>query len=135
MGVCQMAGPALYGVMVSWLYALYSFDYRWSISSKRLPERIAFFQQHWAFFLGEPQALMLSNGICALSSCTLRLLVSSPFINSLPQFSEIPGLVLSQLFSASIFPAFLSAEFKSCMPLSARLQGEFCASVTCCLDM
>lgn len=47
-----VAGPALYGVMVSWLYALYSFDYRWGLSNKRLPERIAFFQQHWAFFLG-----------------------------------------------------------------------------------
>jgi len=46
------AGPALYGVMVSWLYALYSFDYRWSISNTRLPDRIAFFQRHWAFFLG-----------------------------------------------------------------------------------
>ncbi len=46
------AGSALYGVMVSWLYALYSFDYRWGLSNKRLPERIAFFQQHWAFFLG-----------------------------------------------------------------------------------
>jgi etoposide-induced 2.4 mRNA len=37
---------------VSWLYALYSFDYKWGLSSKGLQERIAFFQQHWAFFLG-----------------------------------------------------------------------------------
>jgi hypothetical protein len=56
--------------MVSWLYALYSFDYRWGISNKRLPERIAFFQQHWAFFLGAPRLLtpllaFLLNHFCA----------------------------------------------------------------------
>lgn len=43
-----------YFVLVSWLYALYSFDYKWSLNSRRLQERIAFFEQHWAFFSGAP---------------------------------------------------------------------------------
>ena len=60
------AGRGLYGVMVSWLYALYSFDYRWSLSNKRLPERIAFFQQHWAFFLG---ALCTAPCLKAVANC------------------------------------------------------------------
>ena len=47
-----LAGKPLYLVLVSWLYALYSFDYRWGLSRKHLQQRIAFFQQHWAFFLG-----------------------------------------------------------------------------------
>jgi len=46
-------GKLLYLVLVSWLYALYSFDYRWGLSRKHLQQRVAFFQQHWAFFLGE----------------------------------------------------------------------------------
>ena len=48
-----VAGKPLYLVLVSWLYALYSFDYRWGLSRKHLQQRIAFFQQHWAFFLGK----------------------------------------------------------------------------------
>jgi etoposide-induced 2.4 mRNA len=46
-------GFALYFVLVSWLYALYSFDYRWALARQRLPERIALFQTHSAFFLGD----------------------------------------------------------------------------------
>ena len=48
------AGNAAYFMLVSWLYALYSFDYKWSLTSRKLQERIAFFEQHWAFFLGAP---------------------------------------------------------------------------------
>ena len=33
-------------------YALYSFDYRWSLARARLPDRIHLFQTHSAFFLG-----------------------------------------------------------------------------------
>ncbi|KAK9836349.1 hypothetical protein WJX81_007690 [Elliptochloris bilobata] len=47
-----VVGKVAYFVLVSWLYALYSFDYKWSLTSRRLQERIAFFEQHWAFFLG-----------------------------------------------------------------------------------
>ena len=32
---------------------LYSFDYRRGLRLKRPKQHVAFFQQHWAFFLGE----------------------------------------------------------------------------------
>lgn len=53
------AGKVLYYFLVSWLYALYSFDYRWGLSHKHLQQRVAFFQQHWAFFLGGLPACLL----------------------------------------------------------------------------
>ncbi len=51
--LCASGGPA-YFVLVSWLYALYSFDYKWSLTSRRLQDRISFIEEHWAFFLGAP---------------------------------------------------------------------------------
>ena len=60
------AGNAAYFVLVSWLYALYSFDYKWSLTSRRLQERIAFFEQHWAFFLGAPR-LCAGSSACVAS--------------------------------------------------------------------
>ncbi len=48
------AGGPAYFVLVSWLYALYSFDYKWSLTSRRLQDRISFIEEHWAFFLGAP---------------------------------------------------------------------------------
>ena len=47
-------------MLVSWLYALYSFDYRWSLARTRLPDRIHLFQTHSAFFLGKPAQLRWS---------------------------------------------------------------------------
>ncbi len=58
----SVAGKPLYLVLVSWLYALYSFDYRWGLSRKHLQQRIAFFQQHWAFFLGEHVLAKVQGG-------------------------------------------------------------------------
>jgi hypothetical protein len=46
------AGPALNFVLLSWLYALYCFDYKWSLHGVQLQQRIAYFERHWAFFLG-----------------------------------------------------------------------------------
>jgi hypothetical protein len=58
------AGRLLYYIQVSWLYALYSFDYRWGLSHKHLQQRVAFFQQHWAFFLGGfPSCLLPRAGL------------------------------------------------------------------------
>ena len=39
-------------MLLSWLYALYSFDYKWSLTNMPLTQRIAFFENHWAFFNG-----------------------------------------------------------------------------------
>ena len=92
---CQMyasvhAGKVLYYFLVSWLYALYSFDYRWGLSHKHLQQRVAFFQQHWAFFLGGLPAwfrfLSLKTMLCKASwhrrlvvlSLCLRMDISTP---------------------------------------------------------
>lgn len=47
-----LAGPALNFVLLSWLYALYCFDYKWSLHGVQLQQRVAYFERHWAFFLG-----------------------------------------------------------------------------------
>ena len=59
------AGAAAYFVLVSWLYALYSFDYAWSLQRQRLPQRIALFQTHSAFFLGAPAPCPQPTGASA----------------------------------------------------------------------
>ncbi len=46
------AGPGLSFLLLSCLYALYCFDYKWSLHSVPLAQRIAYFERHWAFFLG-----------------------------------------------------------------------------------
>ena len=46
------AGPLLNFVLLSWLYALYCFDYKWSLHGVALQQRIAYFERHWCFFLG-----------------------------------------------------------------------------------
>ena len=46
------AGAAANFLLLSWLNALYSFDYKWALTNRRLPERIQIFEQHWAFFAG-----------------------------------------------------------------------------------
>lgn len=50
------AGPALNFLLLSWLYALYCFDYKWALHSVQLQQRIAYFERHWAFFLGKALA-------------------------------------------------------------------------------
>ena len=55
---------------MSWLYALYCFDYKWSLHSVPLEARLRFFEQHWAFFAGEALALShlrsLATNLCKL---------------------------------------------------------------------
>ena len=48
----MIAGFPVSFVLLSWLNALYSFDYKWSLSRHKLEERVKFFEQHWAFFAG-----------------------------------------------------------------------------------
>ncbi|WIA37364.1 hypothetical protein OEZ86_014292 [Tetradesmus obliquus] len=45
-------GPVLNVLLLSWLYAYYCFDYKWALQGARLPQRLAFFEAHWAFFAG-----------------------------------------------------------------------------------
>lgn len=48
----MIAGPVLNVLLLSWLYAYYCFDYKWALQGARLPQRLAFFETHWAFFAG-----------------------------------------------------------------------------------
>ena len=41
--------------MMAWLYALYCFDYSWSLHGVPLPARVRELEEGWAFFLGEGQ--------------------------------------------------------------------------------
>ncbi len=50
---------------MSWLYALYCFDYKWSLHSVPLEARLRFFEQHWAFFAG--------TACCILALCPLAM--------------------------------------------------------------
>ncbi|GAB4821815.1 hypothetical protein N2152v2_008861 [Parachlorella kessleri] len=52
LGLIPVIGPPLGFVGMSWLYALYCFDYKWSLHSVPLEARLRFFEQHWAFFAG-----------------------------------------------------------------------------------
>jgi len=36
----------------SWLYALYSFEYKWALEGWPLERRLTYFEQHWAYFAG-----------------------------------------------------------------------------------
>ncbi|GAX82341.1 hypothetical protein CEUSTIGMA_g9770.t1 [Chlamydomonas eustigma] len=45
-------GNPLHFVMMSWLWAYYCFDYRWTLQGLPLSERLGLFEAHWAFFGG-----------------------------------------------------------------------------------
>ena len=57
-------------LLLSWLNALYSFDYKWSLTSHSLQKRVHFFEHHWAFFAGkcaDPSVLLGSEDESASS--------------------------------------------------------------------
>jgi len=45
-------GPLLTAICVCWLYALYSFEYKWQHQQWPLETRLAFFEERWPYFLG-----------------------------------------------------------------------------------
>eukprot|EP00879_Flechtneria_rotunda_P027198 GHRR01029079.1.p1 GENE.GHRR01029079.1~~GHRR01029079.1.p1 ORF type:complete len:159 (-),score=18.49 GHRR01029079.1:658-1134(-) len=47
------AGFTLNVLFLSWLYAYYCYDYKWSLQGKHLPARLSYFEANWAFFAGE----------------------------------------------------------------------------------
>lgn len=58
-GRLPLVGPTLGFLLLSCLYALYCFDYKWSLHSVPLQQRISYFEQHWVFFLGFGMATVL----------------------------------------------------------------------------
>jgi len=45
-------GGALGFMMWAWLYAYFSFDYKWALSNWTFERRVQFFEGHWLFMLG-----------------------------------------------------------------------------------
>lgn len=45
-----MAGRAAEAALLSWAYALYTFDYRWALLGVPFGARLAFFERHWVRF-------------------------------------------------------------------------------------
>ncbi|RMZ56444.1 hypothetical protein APUTEX25_004667, partial [Auxenochlorella protothecoides] len=45
-------GRATSAALMAWLYALYSFDYKWAAHGIPLITRVSFFETHWAYFAG-----------------------------------------------------------------------------------
>ena len=56
-------------VLLSWMYAFYCFDYRWSCEKVALSKRIEMVETRWAYFLGFGTPSVLSA--CAVSSDAL----------------------------------------------------------------
>lgn len=48
-----VAGRPVQFLLMSWVYAFYWFDYKWSLTNLPLENRVQFFQSHWAYFAGE----------------------------------------------------------------------------------
>ncbi|EFN53255.1 hypothetical protein CHLNCDRAFT_137174 [Chlorella variabilis] len=64
-GALPKIGPLLNFLLLSCLYALYCFDYKWSLHSVPLQQRIAYFERHWAFFLGFGCATVLPMAVAS----------------------------------------------------------------------
>ncbi|KAF0716320.1 hypothetical protein AaE_011137 [Aphanomyces astaci] len=47
-----VVGPFVSFVHMSWLYALYCFEYKWSLHGWSIEKRLAFMEKHWAYFIG-----------------------------------------------------------------------------------
>lgn len=51
-GYIPYVGTALNFLLLSWIYAYYSFEYKWNLSELSLEKRLDFFESNWAFFAG-----------------------------------------------------------------------------------
>jgi etoposide-induced 2.4 mRNA len=95
-------GPIISFLLVSWLYAFYSFDYIWISQHLSLTDRLRYFEERWTYFagFGMPSALLtfcfplfIGGGLYALVF-PVFILVSSvarpesgpPLVRRLPIF-------------------------------------------------
>ncbi|XP_043712034.1 protein EI24 homolog isoform X2 [Telopea speciosissima] len=51
-GFIPYVGKALNFLLLSWMYAYYSFEYKWNLAEVALDKRLDFFESNWAFFAG-----------------------------------------------------------------------------------
>lgn len=83
------AGWLLGFVLLSWLNALYSFDYKWSLSQRTLEQRVHFFELHWAYFAGK--LLPLSDSLNTMVASEFQSIGNEPgvdFLALLKEFSQ-----------------------------------------------
>lgn len=45
-------GSGLRFVCTTWVVSMYSFEYTWINQGLKLKERLAYFERHWAYFIG-----------------------------------------------------------------------------------
>ncbi|CAG8461328.1 650_t:CDS:2 [Paraglomus occultum] len=50
--VIPIIGPALSFMFICWIYAFYSFEYKWTAKRWNLEQRIDYFEERWAYFAG-----------------------------------------------------------------------------------
>ncbi|RZC60298.1 hypothetical protein C5167_022064 [Papaver somniferum] len=68
-GYIPYVGKMLSFLLLSWMYAYYCFEYKWSLAEVSLEKRLDFFESNWAFFAGKP---MCSSNFLLFSSCGQR---------------------------------------------------------------
>jgi len=56
-GLIPYVGQFLATVHVSWVCALYSFEYKWALERKRLDAKVRHFENNWAYYTGFGQLL------------------------------------------------------------------------------
>mmetsp|Transcript_344 Transcript_344/g.795 ORF Transcript_344/g.795 Transcript_344/m.795 type:complete len:307 (-) Transcript_344:149-1069(-) len=71
-----VVGKPLYFVQLSWLYAYYCFDYKWSLAKWPLDARLHFVETHWAYFAG-------FGGPCTMSVVLLPRMVGEGVMSTL----------------------------------------------------
>jgi etoposide-induced 2.4 mRNA len=53
--VCSLVpvvGQVVVVMQLAWLYALYSFEYKWTLQKWTLVKKLSYFEAHWAYMLG-----------------------------------------------------------------------------------
>lgn len=55
--LCGAAGGALEFLLLSWIHALYCFDYKWGLHNVPLDRRKAAMEEEWAYFAGFGSAM------------------------------------------------------------------------------
>ena len=103
-GFIPFIGKWLCIIHFAWLYALYSFEYKWSFLSWSLHKRLNYFQKHWVYFsgFGTPLALItvlfpkfLGSGIYAL--CFPCFLIVSIVAKPIAHDKDTKGLPIFSL--------------------------------------
>jgi hypothetical protein len=98
-------GPFLSFIHLSWLYALYCFEYKWSLHGWSLEKRLAFMEQHWynATKAYLDSLLTTSTSYRSMTICT----IIGPILQGLAVPSPWP-LFSSLISSAKAFSHFYS---------------------------